>query len=197
MTADAKASARTAQRLQTRERILGAAFAALRRNGLAGTEVGAIAAAAGVAPGTFYFHFSSKEHVLVELERREEARMARELTAFLDGAHDLADVLREVVRSVADLRSRVGPVLFRELLASHFSATRPSSDGWTDHPVVVLLVRELERVRSAGALHPEADAFYSAGFFLLGVYGALTDADGDDGRLGQLVAATVRGLQVR
>ena len=46
-------------------------------------------AAAGVAHGTFYFHFPTKEHVLLELERREEARVATELARFLEAPHDL------------------------------------------------------------------------------------------------------------
>ena len=52
---------------------------------MAGAEVNAIVAAAGVAHGTFYFHFPTKEHVLLELERREEARIAADFARFLDG----------------------------------------------------------------------------------------------------------------
>jgi AcrR family transcriptional regulator len=200
MATRAGASTRDARRLQTRERILGAAFAVFRQTGLAAAEVSAIVAAAGVAHGTFYFHFPTKEHVLVELETREETRMAGELAQFLAGPHDLAAGLNEVVRLVADLRARVGAVLFKELLMAHFSPTRPSSDAWTDHPVIVLLVGELERARREGALHPEVDAFYSASFFLLGVYGVFTASSDDaahEDRLRKLVAATVRGLEVR
>ena len=51
---------------------------------MAGADVSAIVAAAGVAHGTFFFHFPSKEHVLLELECREEARMAAEFARFLD-----------------------------------------------------------------------------------------------------------------
>ena len=39
---------------------------------MAEADVGAIVAAAGVAHGTFYFHFPTKEHVLFELERQAE-----------------------------------------------------------------------------------------------------------------------------
>ena len=49
---------------------------------MAGADVGAIVAAAGVAHGTFYFHFPTKEHVLLELESREEARVAAEFARF-------------------------------------------------------------------------------------------------------------------
>ena len=81
---------------------------------------------------------------------------------------------------MAGLEQRLGPLLFKELLALHFSPTRPSKDEWTDHPVIVLLVDEIERARGDGVVHPEVDAFYSATFFLLGIYGVLTTTDNAD-----------------
>ena len=200
MTPQVKPSAREARRLQTRERILGAAIAEFKRSGMAGADVGAIVTAAGVAHGTFYFHFPTKEHVLLELERREEARIATELGRFLETTHDLTAALTEVVHLVTGLEHRFGPLLFREILALHFSPSRPHKDEWTDHPVIVLLVREIERARGDGEVHPEVDAFYSAMFFLLGIYGLLTTTDSPDTRdtmLAKLVASAVRGLEVR
>jgi hypothetical protein len=108
--------------------------------------------------------------------------------------------LSEVVHLVTGLEQRFGPLLFKELLALHFSPTRPLKDEWTDHPVIVLLVREIERARGDGEVHPEVDAFYSATFFLLGIYGLLTTTDSPDTRdpmLATLVASAVRGLEVR
>src|SRR5215217_2775835 len=200
MTAQVRPSAREARRLQTRERILGAAIAEFKRSGMAGADVGAIVTAAGVAHGTFYFHFPSKEHVLLELEYREEARIAGEFAHFLETAHSLVAALTEAVRLVTDLEHRFGTLLFKELLALHFSPSRPHKDEWTDHPVIVLLVREIERARGDGEVHPEVDAFYSATFFLLGVYGVLTTTDNPgtrDTMLAKLVASAVRGLAVR
>ena len=200
MTPQVKPSAREARRLQTRQRILGAAIAEFKRCGMVGADVAAIVAAAGVAHGTFFFHFPSKEHVLLELERREEARIAGELARFLTGTHHLVAALTEVVRLVTGLERRLGSPLFKELLALHFSPSRPQKDDWTDHPVIVLLVSEIERARGHGEVHPEVDAFYSAIFFLLGIYGVLTTTDDPDTRdtmLAKLVASAVRGLEVR
>ncbi|MEO3760087.1 TetR/AcrR family transcriptional regulator [Mycobacterium sp. B14F4] len=200
MTVQVKSSTREERRRQTRERILGAAITEFKRAGMAGADVGAIVTAAGVAHGTFYFHFPSKEHVLLELESREEARVAAEFATFLVSAHELVGALAEVVRLVTGLEERFGPLLFKEILAQHFSPTRPHRDEWTDHPVIVLLVREIERARSDGAIHPEVDAFYSATFFLLGIYGVLTTTDDTDTRntmLAELVASAVRGLEIR
>ena len=200
MTPQVKYSSRDARRLQTRERILGAAIVEFKRAGTSGADVHAIVAAAGVAHGTFFFHFPSKEHVLLELESREEARMAAEFGRFLDERHDLATALTEVVHLVAGLERTLGPLLFKELLALHFSPTRPNKDEWVDHPIIVLLVQEIERARGDGEVHPAVDAFYSAAFFLLGIYGVLTTMSNFDTRdemLAKLVATAVRGLEIR
>lgn len=200
MTPQIKQSAREVRRLQTRERILGAAIAEFQASGMAGADVGAIVSAAGVAHGTFFFHFPSKEHVLLELERREETRMAAEFADFLENAHDLATALAELVRLVGSLEQRFGPILFKELLALHFSPTRPTKDEWSDDPMIVLLVREIERARGDGEVHPEVDAFYSAAFFLLGIYGVLTttaNSQHRDAMLANLVITARRGLEVR
>jgi TetR/AcrR family transcriptional repressor of uid operon len=199
MTPHVKPSARETRRLQTRQRLLDAAIAEFMRVGMADADVNTIVAAAGVAHGTFFFHFPSKEHVLLELERHEEARLAEEFAAFLTSAPGLAAALTEVVHMVTGLEQQLGPLLFKELLALHFSPSRPTKDDWTDHPVIVLLVREIERARGDGAVHPEVDAFYTATFFLLGIYGVLTttgSVEARDKMLHKLVASAIRGLEV-
>ncbi len=177
MTPQVKQSSREMRRLQTRERILGAAIAEFKRSGMAGADVGAIVAAAGVAHGTFFFHFPSKEHVLLELEAREEARMAAEFARFLDRPHDLATALTEAVHLVTGLERRLGRCSSKSYSRCTSRRLVRHADEWTDHPVIVQLVREIERARGDGEVHPEVDAFYSATFFLLGVYGVLTTTE--------------------
>ena len=64
----------------TRERLLAAAQALIEEHGYAGASVIAIAERAGVASGTLYRHFASKEELFVEVFRsvcsREERAMA-------------------------------------------------------------------------------------------------------------------------
>src|SRR5690242_9859413 len=114
-------SAREAKRLQTRERLMGAAIAEFARAGMAEADVSAIVAAAGVAHGTFFFHFPTKEHVLLELERREEHRIAKQMGRFLDSHPGVPSTLKEAVRLVVSLERRLGDVLFKDFLALHFS----------------------------------------------------------------------------
>jgi AcrR family transcriptional regulator len=158
---------------RTRERLLGAAIGEFRRAGIADADVKAIAAAAGVAPATFYFHFPTKEHVLVELERREEDRMALELTRFFAESHGLQETLTRIVTTVQGLEQRLGSPLFKDFLALHFSAARAPEEIWTNHPVIVVVVEELRRAHDRSAMPPDVDPFYSGLFFLVGLYALL------------------------
>ncbi len=63
---------REAQRLGTRRRIYESALAIFRRDGVATCRMDDIATLAGVSRGAFYFHFPTKEHVLLERMRETE-----------------------------------------------------------------------------------------------------------------------------
>lgn len=201
MTTSVKSTTREARRLQTRQRILGAAIAEFKRSGMAAADVGAIVASAGVAHGTFFFHFPTKEHVLLELEAREERRLATDFARFLERPHDLASTLTTVAELVIAVEDRLGALLFKDVLALHFSPSRPNhAEVWTDHPVIVLLVDEIARAREHGETHPDVDAFCSAVFFLLGVYGVLSTTSSPQTRepmLRELVATALRSLERR
>ncbi|WP_433520447.1 TetR/AcrR family transcriptional regulator [Nocardia pseudovaccinii] len=173
-----KPQGREAQRLQTRQRVFDAAIAEFKNVGMADADIGTIVEAAGVARGTFYFHFPSKEHALLELEAREEARIAKELTRFLAAPHDLESALRKTIQLIVGLERRLGSLLFKELLAIHFSPTRPLDDEWREHPVIVLVVEEIQRARDNGEAEIAVDPYHSAVFFLLGLYALLTTTSG-------------------
>lgn len=191
-------SAREAKRLQTRERLMGAAIAEFTRSGMADADVGAIVGAAGVAHGTFFFHFPTKEHVLLELERREEERLSRQLGSFVQRRKDLPAVLEEAVSLVAGLERRLGSLLFKDFLALHFSQTRPPAEDGDDHPVIVMVADQIERARELGETDPEVDSMNSAVFFLLGLYALLTTTHGwptQRDLLADYVKRTLRSLQ--
>ncbi|WP_327098725.1 TetR/AcrR family transcriptional regulator [Nocardia vinacea] len=173
-----KPQGREAQRLQTRQRVFDAAIAEFKNVGMADADIGTIVEAAGVARGTFYFHFPSKEHALLELEAREEARIAKELTRFLAAPHHLESALRKTIQLIVGLERRLGSLLFKELLAIHFSPTRPLDDEWREHPVIVLVVEEIQRARNQGEAEIAVDPYHSAVFFLLGLYALLTTTSG-------------------
>jgi AcrR family transcriptional regulator len=168
-------STREAQRLQTRARLFDAAVAEISRSGLAGTDVAAIAAAAGVARGTFYFHFPTKEHVLVELERAEEVKIVAKLAA--EVPDDLMSMLTLLVREVLATEERLGPVTFRDMLGLHFSATRPVDDQPGEHPLAEFVIAAIAEAQAARAVSREADAAELGVIFMTGLFALLATGD--------------------
>jgi AcrR family transcriptional regulator len=191
-----KPSAREAKRLQTRERLMGAAIAEFKRSGMAEADVSAIVTAAGVAHGTFFFHFPTKEHVLLELEHREEERIAKQLGRSTSSKRDISSTLDEAVREVMGLERRLGDVLFKDFLALHFSQTRPVDES-RQHPVIVEVAKEIEHAKALGRADADVNPMNSAVFFLLGLYALLTtthDWPSQAAMIDDYVARTLRSI---
>jgi TetR/AcrR family transcriptional regulator, repressor for uid operon len=191
-------SVRETRRLETRERVLAAAVGEFKRAGIAAADIGSIVSAAGVAHGTFFFHFPTKEHVLLELEVREEARMADDFANALKKRHDIGTVLTEAVRIVDDLQDRLGHRLFKDFLALHFSTSRPPDEESTRHPYIVAVVDEIQRARDRGETNGKTDAFHLGVFFLLGLYALMITLPEDPAVrrpvLDQYVATSLHGM---
>lgn len=187
---------------ETRARLFDAALAEIGRSGLAGADVTAIASAAGVVRGTFYFHFPTKEHVLVELELNEEAKIVAELDAAqTDTTDDLVSVLSLLVRHVAAAERRLGPVVFREMLGLHFSANRPVEDQVSVHPLAEFVIAVITAAQESGRVPPQADAAELGVFFLTGLFALLaTGAHASataDAVVGRYVTTIVKGMETR
>ena len=139
-------------------------------------DINAIVEAAGVARSTFYFHFPTKEHVLLELIRRDEDYLGEELSRFLDTRRALPAVLNEIIRLVVALENRWGASLFGDVISLTSHRRRPKTRIETKHPMFVLLAAEIERARIRGELYDDADAYDSAAFFLIGLHAQLISA---------------------
>jgi AcrR family transcriptional regulator len=190
---------REAQRLETRARLFDAAVAEIGRSGLAGADVSAIAAAAGVARGTFYFHFPTKEHVLVELERAEEAKIVAKLDTTTTSP--LASVLAELVRHVLAAERRLGPVVFRDMLGLHFSSTRPLDDELREHPLAGFVIEAIGRAQAARRVRRDADAGELGVIFMTGLFALLATGAAASGSraalLDRYVKTIVQGMEAR
>lgn len=188
------AGVREARRLETRTRLFDAALSEMSQRGFAAADVSAIAAAAGVVRGTFYFHFPTKEHVLVELERNEETRIISELA---DAKGDLASVLSQLVRHVLAAERRLGAVVFRDMLGLHFSSTRPVEDELARHPLARFLVDVIGRAQDAGQVSSGVDASELGTFFLTGLFALLATGAHDAALLNRYVTTIVKGMEKR
>ncbi|WP_124712732.1 TetR/AcrR family transcriptional regulator [Mycolicibacterium nivoides] len=185
---------REARRIETRARLFDAALGEISDRGLAAADVSAIAAAAGVARGTFYFHFPTKEHVLIEAERDEETRIVRELDR---AKGDLESILTQVVRRVLSAERRLGGAVFRDMLGLHFSSTRPVEDELAQHPLAEFLVGVISRSQAAGQVPADRDAGELATFFLTGLFALLATGVFDAALLNRYVTTIVKGMENR
>jgi AcrR family transcriptional regulator len=186
---------------ETRARLFDAALAEIGRSGLVGADVSAIACAAGVVRGTFYFHFPTKEHVLVELELNEEARIVAELDVAQTDTDDLVSVLSLLVRHVIAAEQRLGPVVFREMLGLHFSANRPVEDEVSEHPLAEFVIAAITSAQESGRVSVESDAtelglIFMTGLFALLATGAHASATAD-AVVGRYVTTLVKGMETR
>jgi AcrR family transcriptional regulator len=195
------AGVREAQRLQTRARVFDATLVEIGRSGLAGADVAAIASAAGVARGTFYFHFPTKEHVLVELERAEEVKIVAKLESRRREAANLMSMLEQLVRQVLAAERRLGAVVFRDMLGLHFSATRPVEDELAEHPLAEFVIAAIAEAQAAGRVARDADAGELGVIFLTGLFALLATDVGAYRRraalLDRYVTTVVQGMEAR
>jgi AcrR family transcriptional regulator len=178
-----------------------AAVSEIGRSGLAGADVSAIAATVGVARGTFYFHFPTKEHVVVEAELAEEAKIVTQLGTRRSELNDLHSMLSQLVHAVLAAEQRLGPVFFRDMLGLHFSSTRPVEDELSSHPLATFVIDAIAEAQRVGQVASNADAGELGVFFLTGLFALLaTDTSAPEARaalIDRYVKTLILGMEAR
>lgn len=194
-------STREAQRLETRARLFDAAVAEIGESGIARADVSTIAAKVGVSRGTFYFHFPTKEHVVVEAEHIEEVKIVARLVAKRQELTDLVAVLTSLVREVLAAERRIGPVFFRDMLGLHFSSARPVEDELSEHPLADFVIAAIAEGQSTGQVAGNTDPGELGVFFLTGLFALLaTDTSGPKARaalMDRYVKTIISGMESR
>ena len=159
---------RTRRRLETRDRLVEVALAEFRRRGVAAAEIEDIVRAAGVARGTFYLHFPTKDHVLMELLRRRQEVLARELRTM---RAPLRPFLRRVVDlMIEDTRGLAGG-LWHELFGvvpRHATEMRSEASA-----LVEVLTAFFAAAQARGEIRSNVAPFDLVAVFLPGVYGLI------------------------
>lgn len=98
--------ATTAKGPGKRERILSSAMRIFASKGFYGAKVADIAEDAGVADGTIYLYFRSKDDILISLFEEQMERVNAELARAMDAEVKASDKLRSFVRAYMDLVAR-------------------------------------------------------------------------------------------
>lgn len=161
---------RERQRDRTRQRLFESALEEFRRDGFQAASIGRIAKRAGVSRTSFYFHFPTRDHVLLELQWRLELRI-------VDGMQrrdSLRSALEAFVDGLIEAEEVVGdPALYRDMFSIY--ARRPEGLPLDDQPfpVMVELARRFAAGVRQGELRKGLQPVQTAHLFLTSVFGYL------------------------
>jgi AcrR family transcriptional regulator len=135
---------REQQREETRRRLYESALAVFRRDGVAACRTEDIAKAAGVSRGSFYFHFPTKEHVLLERMSETEAEICEKIEALADDA-SVNEMLATFNKALASIWEH-DPQLLPELAGAALRFTATAMNDQEATPLRALLA---DRFRAA------------------------------------------------
>lgn len=156
-----------------RRRLLEAAAAEFAKKGLEGARVDDISLAAGLAKGTIYNYFGSKQHVFREVIAAWSNRVDAS-RAFIAEDAPVREQLRAIVEAdmqVTGSMEEFAKVAFREVLrarAAEASELLPERD-----PVDAAIMRVVERGQAAGELRIDREPRELARMFTTLVVGML------------------------
>lgn len=119
-----RTSARTRRPEDRRDELLDAAEQMFVDKGVAATTVSDITDAAGVAKGTFYLYFGSKEHLVAGLHERLSAGMA--------------DIVMQALETIQD----AGDVSEVDLVALSDAIVAAIIDFWIDHRALYVSISQ-------------------------------------------------------
>jgi AcrR family transcriptional regulator len=178
----------------TRERLLAAAQALIEEGGYGAASVIAIAARAGVAAGTLYRHFASKEELFVEVFRSVCGREERAMRAAAAGMADDAPAAQRLEHVLATFARRAlrNPRLAWALIAEPVDPLVDAERLAYRSRYASLIAEELAAGIAAGEL-PEQDVALTAAALVGGcgeaLVGPLSPVAGGDPRGTEIVAA--------
>jgi TetR/AcrR family fatty acid metabolism transcriptional regulator len=147
-----------------RQRILDAAVVEIARRGYYGTTVAMIAGRAGVADGTIYLYFESKEDILVSIFERAMGQFIAEARRIVDdAAANPEDRLRRLIALHLTLLGEdrdlavIFQVEFRHTLHVMQLLSRAQF-----HEYLGLIARVVEQGQRAGLFQSDADPLFTA-----------------------------------
>ncbi len=173
MPAKIKTRPRTKPPEERRGEIMRAARHLFLEHGVAATTVEQITARAGVAKGTFYLYFSSKEDVLAAMGDRYGGELLEKIEAAIAARPDddwpgkLQTWARASVTAYLD-SIRLHDILF-------YGSRPPTREGLVDNVVIDHLAALLQAGMTAGAWSID-DPRFTAVFLFSGLHGVVDDA---------------------
>jgi AcrR family transcriptional regulator len=159
----------------TRARIFEAALAEFRRVGVDQASITRIASQAGVSRPTFYFHFRTKQDVLLDLEYAVELDVAERMKR----CRSLREAFEAMAKGLVEIERGIGsPELFREMLGAALRHTLETP--YESRPALVELARHFESAATNGELRPGIDPSRAPLLCMASVYGVQVAVASDE-----------------
>ncbi len=157
---------RERQKQDRERRIITAARRLFDRKGYVAAGMGEVAARAGLAVGTIYNYFPSKDDLLVAIMKREAERVTAVGNRIVEAPYeDPSQALCALADLFVNSITADGRLLWREVLAS--AVTQPHKVGARLFELDMRLMAEfatlIERLKSRCQLAAEIDSFRAAG----------------------------------
>jgi AcrR family transcriptional regulator len=161
---------RTAQKEATRAHLFDVAMRLFEKQGYDAVNIDDIVQASGVARGTFYFHFATKEDVLFEAVRRGENEIAMRMASVAE--RPFRQVLVATCQGFAAAWGNRRELLVQAGMVG-LGRTIRSASARDQEPLRLELVRHVERALAKGELRSTLPPQILADVFLLNVFAAL------------------------
>ena len=142
-----------------------------RRVGVERASIGRIAETAGVSRPTFYFHFPTKDHVLLELQWTLEEPIATRI----ERAKTLDEALTALVDGLVEaLEALANPEVFAEMVRIY--TRHAASEALADQPHYLMraMAARFVEAQSDGRLREGLDSGRATHLFLTSVFGYLS-----------------------
>ncbi len=165
-------AARVSRGDETRDRIFEAAIVLFSEHGYLDTTVEKIVAAAGVAKGTFFVHFATKDALVTELVRRQVRAARRSRDRALAKGGTPVDALRATVMSLGE-QAGANRGLSRAVVSAN--VLNPVLGGYAESVFGGIASEMMDDVRAAqriGLLTTHVDAETIAGTLVTSYFGA-------------------------
>ncbi|MCB1631944.1 MAG: TetR/AcrR family transcriptional regulator [Pseudomonadales bacterium] len=169
-------TSRDQQRQDTFARVFDAALQEFHRVGVEKARVSDICHTAGVAKGTFFFHFATKDDVLLERQRRISEAMASRIESQLAELNSVPLFVERLITIVLEEHMAVGdPELVRQINLAIVRRAGAPALGAQHTAFGGALAAQLDRLRHQGVLCESIDAVELADCVRLSFFGFLVD----------------------
>lgn len=158
---------------RTRQRLFEAALAEFCRVGVENASIQRIVEAVGISRPAFYFHFPTKDHVLLELQWSLEEPIAARVRA----AKTLEEAFAEFADGLAGALESLGhPGVFAEMMRIYTRHSASEALPEQPHYLMRALAVRFSEAHAAGRLRVGLDPDRATFLFLTGVFGYLSVA---------------------